>query len=101
MAMNQIYRMITIPGHHRIPLPLRDTTMAYLLPRAVLIIIAWVMTCALTKELWPEADPVVFGVAGASWVFGGGAYFAYLRKPLHNIEALERSRRYSMNRRAT
>ena len=75
--------------------------MAYLLPRAVLIIIAWVMTCALTKELWPEADPVVFGVAGASWVFGGGAYFAYLRKLRRDIEALERSRRYSTNRRAT
>jgi hypothetical protein len=30
-----------------------------------------------------------------------GAYFAYLRKLRRDIEALERSRRYSMNRRAT
>jgi hypothetical protein len=80
---------------------LRDTTMAYLLPRAVLIIIAWAMTCALIKKLWPEAEPMVFGVAGATWVFGGGAYFAYLRKLRRDIEELERARRYSVNRSAT
>jgi hypothetical protein len=80
---------------------LRDTTMAYLLPRAVLIIIAWAMTCALIKKLWPEAEPMVFGVAGATWVFGGGAYFVYLRKLRRDIEELERARRYSVNRSAT
>ena len=80
---------------------LRDTTMAYLLPRAVLIIIAWAMTCALIKKLWPEAEPMVFGVAGATWVLGGDAYFAYLRKLRRDIEELERARRYSVNRSAT
>ena len=75
--------------------------MAHLLPRAVLIIIVWAMTCALIKKLWPEAESMVFGVAGATWVFGGGANFAYLRKLRRDIEELERARRYSVNRSAT
>ena len=73
--------------------------MAYLLPRAIMVLIAWAMTCALIKNLWPEADPMVFGVAGASWVAGGVAYFAYLRKLRRDIEELERNRRFSPNRR--
>jgi hypothetical protein len=44
---------------------------------------------------------MVFGVAGATWVFGGGAFFAYLRKLRRDIEELERARRYSVNRSAT
>jgi hypothetical protein len=66
--------------------------MAYLLPRAVLIIICWAMTCALIGRLWPSADPIVFGVAAASWILGGVAYFGYLRKLRRDIEALERAR---------
>jgi hypothetical protein len=75
--------------------------MAYVLPRAILIIVAWAMTCALIKKMWPEAEPVVFGLAGASWMFGGAAYFAYLRKLRRDIEKLERARRYSINGSAT
>jgi hypothetical protein len=51
--------------------------------------------------MWPEADPVVFGLAGASSMFGGAAYFAYLRKLRRDIEKLERARRYSINGSAT
>lgn len=71
--------------------------MAYLLPRAVIVLIAWATSCWLIKSFWPEADPMVFGVAAASWTVGGVAYFAYLRKLRREIEALER-RRYSVNR---
>jgi hypothetical protein len=71
--------------------------MAYLLPRAIIILIAWGITCGLIKNLAPEADPMLFGVAGASWVAGGIAYFAYLRKLRRDIEELERNRRYSAN----
>lgn len=92
--------MITILDHHRISLPLRDTNMAYLLPRAVLVIIAWAITCALIKKLWPEADPMIFGVAGATWIVGGAAYFAYLRRLRRDIEELERGR-YNVDRGAT
>jgi hypothetical protein len=72
--------------------------MAYLLPRAVLIIIAWGMTCALIGKLWPGVDPSVFGIAAAWWILGGGAYFGYLRKLRREIEALERARGLSVDR---
>jgi hypothetical protein len=75
--------------------------MAYLLPRAIIVLIAWGVTCGLIKNLLPEADPMVFGVAGASWVVGAIAYFAYLRKLRRDIEELERNRGYSADRRAT
>jgi hypothetical protein len=75
--------------------------MTYLLPRGIIILIAWGITCGLIKSLWPEADPTVFGVAGASWVAGGIAYFAYLRKLRRDIDELERNRRYGVGRRAT
>ncbi|HXX03000.1 MAG TPA: hypothetical protein VEJ37_01605 [Xanthobacteraceae bacterium] len=71
--------------------------MAYILPRAVFVLIAWAMTCVLIKNLWPAAHPMIFGIAGAIWTFGGIAYFSYLRKLRRDIEELER-RRYSASR---
>lgn len=75
--------------------------MAYLLPRVLIVLIAWAMTCALIRNLWPAADPMVFGVAGASWLVGGIAYFAYLRKLKREIAELQRNRGYGVDRRAT
>ncbi len=72
--------------------------MAYLLPRAIMVLVAWGMTCALIKNLWPAADPMVFGVAAASWAFGGIAYFAYLRRLRREIDELQRNRGYSIDR---
>jgi uncharacterized protein (DUF486 family) len=72
--------------------------MAYLLPRAVLIVVAWAMTCALIGKLWPSADPTVFAIAAASWILGGVAYFGYLRKLRREIEALERAHGLSVDR---
>ena len=40
--------------------------MAYLLPRAIIVLIAWGLTCGLIRKFWPDADPVIFFVAGAS-----------------------------------
>ena len=74
--------------------------MAYLLPRAILILIAWGMTCGLIGKLWPAADPAIFGVAAACWTLGGIAYFGYLRKLRRDIEELERNRRAGVNRAA-
>jgi hypothetical protein len=59
--------------------------MAYLLPRTIMVLIAWGLTCGLIRKFWPDADPV----AGA-----GIAYFAYLRRLKRDIEDLSR-RRYS------
>jgi hypothetical protein len=64
--------------------------MAYLLPRAVLIVAAWAMTCVLIRRLWPGTDPIVFLVFGACWISGAAAYFGYLRKLRRDIEELER-----------
>ena len=71
--------------------------MAYLLPRAVLIIAAWAMTCALIARLWPGAEPMIFGVVGGCWIFGGVAYFGYLHKLRRDIEELERGFGFSVD----
>lgn len=68
--------------------------MAYLLPRAIIVLIAWGLTSGLIRKFWPDADPVIFFVAGVSWAGAGTAYFAYLRRLKRDIEDLTR-RRYS------
>ncbi len=72
--------------------------MAYLLPRAGIVLIAWGLTCGLIKKLWPDADPIIFAIAGASWASVGIASFAYLRKLRRDVEELQRSRRYGARR---
>ena len=71
--------------------------MGYLLPRAVIVLIAWGMTCGLIRNLWPAVDPMIFGVAGACWALGGIACFPYLRKLRRDIEELERNRRFGVD----
>jgi len=66
--------------------------MDYLLPRAILVLIAWALTCGLIRKFWPDADPVIFCVAGASWAGAGIAYFAYLRRLKRDIDDLSRRR---------
>jgi len=72
--------------------------MAYVLPRMLIIVVAWGVTCGLIKNLAPEANPMVFALAGLSWICGGIAYMAYQRKLRRDIAELERTRRYSINR---
>jgi hypothetical protein len=73
--------------------------MAYLLPRAVLVILAWGMTCGLIRKFWHDADPTNFGVAGASWIVAAAAYFGYLHKLRRDIEALEHARLHRRSQR--
>ena len=47
--------------------------MPYLLSRTVLVLVAWAMTCGLIRKFWHDADPMIFGVAGASWVVAAAA----------------------------
>jgi hypothetical protein len=68
--------------------------MAYLLPRAIMVLIAWGLTCGLIRKFSPDADPMIFFVAGASLAGAGIAYFAYLRRLKRDIDDLSR-RRYS------
>ena len=49
--------------------------MAYLLPRAILVVLAWGLTCALIRKFWPDANSVIFFLAAVSWAGAAGAYF--------------------------
>jgi hypothetical protein len=76
----------------------RDSSMAYLLPRAILVVLAWGLTCALIKKFWPDANSLIFFLAAVSWAGATGAYFGYLYKLRHDIEELERARGYARRR---
>jgi hypothetical protein len=73
--------------------------MAYLLPRTILVVIAWGVSCALIGRIWPSAEMPIFAGAGATWLAAGVAYFSYLHKPRRDIERLERARSYTYVRR--
>ena len=74
-----IYVVVTMLVQH-VP---RDYTghesMAYLLPRAIIVLIAWGTTC-LIMNIWANVDPHVFYIAGAVWAVVGFACFGYLHK---------------------
>jgi hypothetical protein len=78
--------------------PSRDSFMAYLLPRAILVVLAWGLTCALIRKFWPDANSVIFFLAAVSWAGAAGAYFGYLYKLHRDIEELERVRGYARRR---
>jgi hypothetical protein len=73
--------------------------MAYLLPRAVLVFVAWGMTCALIRKFWHDADPMIFGAAAATWIAAACGYFGYLHRLRRDIEALKRARGVPVDRR--
>ncbi|MGB6537986.1 MAG: hypothetical protein WBF58_18700 [Xanthobacteraceae bacterium] len=52
--------------------------MAYILPRAFIVLIGWGITCGLIANLSANFDPMIFYVAGASWVTVGLFGFGYL-----------------------
>ena len=72
--------------------------MDYLLPRTILVVIGWCISCALIRRVWPSADIAVFALAGASWLAAGVAYFGYLHKLRRDIVRLERALGYSSPR---
>jgi hypothetical protein len=76
-----------------------ELLMAYLLPRTILVVIAWGVTCALMRRIWPSAEIPAFAAAGASWLVVGVAYFGYLNKLRRDIAQLERARSYTYARR--
>ena len=54
--------------------------MAYILPRAFIVLIGWSITCGLIANLWPRIDATTFVIAGASWALAGFACFGYVHK---------------------
>jgi hypothetical protein len=65
------------------------------LSRAVFVMMAWAMSCVLIDTLCPEAASIMFWTAGACWVGGGSAYFAYLGKLRREIDDLQRIHCYT------
>ena len=65
--------------------------MAYVVPRAVIVLIGWAITCGLIMNVWANVDPVAFYVTGASWALAGIAYFSYLHKLRREMDG-QRSR---------
>jgi hypothetical protein len=53
--------------------------MGYMLPRAVIVLIAWGTTC-LIMNTFTSVDPLVFYVAGGVWAFVGLIAFGYIKK---------------------
>jgi hypothetical protein len=54
--------------------------MAYILPRAVIVLIAWSTTC-LIMNTFTAIDPLVFYIAGGVWSLVGLMSFSYM----HNL----------------
>jgi len=53
--------------------------MAYLLPRAIIVLIAWGTTCLIMNTV-TTIDPLVLYVAGGIWAFVGLISFGYMHK---------------------
>ena len=53
--------------------------MGHLLPRAVIVLIAWGTTC-LIMNVVTTVDPLVLYVAGGVWTFVGLISFGYIHK---------------------
>jgi hypothetical protein len=54
--------------------------MAYILPRAFIVLVGWGITCGLIKNIWTSVDPKIFLIAAASWALAGLLCFGYLHK---------------------
>jgi hypothetical protein len=61
--------------------------MAYWLPRAVIVLIAWATTCLL-MNIVTSIDPLVFYLAGGVWAFVGLMSFSYMYKLRRDETAL-------------
>jgi hypothetical protein len=60
--------------------------MAYVLPRAVIVLIAWGTTC-LIMNTFTTIDPLVFYIAGGVWSLVGLMCFSYMHKLRERAEA--------------
>ena len=63
--------------------------MAYLLPRTILVVIAWGVTCALIEAHLAFGRNAGLCDCRATWLAAGVAYFGYLNKLRRDIVRLE------------
>ena len=57
--------------------------MAYLLPRAVIVLLGWGATYWLLTTLSPHLPPSIIYITGVTWVLAGIVCFGYLYKLRH------------------
>jgi hypothetical protein len=60
--------------------------MAYILPRAVIVLIAWATTCVV-MNIFTTIAPLVFYLAGGVWSLVGLACFSYMHSLRDNADA--------------
>jgi len=61
--------------------------MAYILPRAVIVLIAWGTIC-LIMNTFTAIDPLVFYIAGGVWSLVGLMTFSYMHNLRDQAEAM-------------
>jgi len=54
--------------------------MAYILPRAVIVLIGWAITCGVIRNVSVQVSPTAFYIAAISWALAGIACFGYLHR---------------------
>jgi hypothetical protein len=65
--------------------------MAYILPRAILVLLGWGLSYGLTRLVVSDESLAVFYFTGLSWALAGIVCFGYIRK-LRREAALEQGR---------
>ena len=60
--------------------------MAYLLPRAVIVLLGWGATYWLLTALSPQLPPAVVYITGIAWVLAGIVCCGYLYKLRHEAD---------------
>jgi drug/metabolite transporter (DMT)-like permease len=65
--------------------------MAYILPRAILVLLCWGLSYGLMRIVIADESLAVFYFTGLSWSLAGIVCFGYIRK-LRREAALEQSR---------
>lgn len=60
--------------------------MAYIVPRAMLVVLGWILTCGLIATVSHDANLAVFCFTGLSWGFAGVVCFGYVGKLRRSAE---------------
>jgi hypothetical protein len=63
--------------------------MAYVLPRAVLVLLGWGATYWLLTLLSTQLPPAVVYMTGIGWALAGVVSFGYIRKLRREVDAAE------------
>jgi drug/metabolite transporter (DMT)-like permease len=57
--------------------------MAYVLPRAIIVLLCWGLSYGLVRIVIADESWAVFGFTGLSWALAGIVCFGYIRKLRH------------------